>query len=271
MLYTIIIIIGVLFTGFGILIYFGFRKKPVNHSQYFLKNKNKTTAMGKTVIVAGGDSLTHATLSSDYLAMLRLKPEISRFEIVNAGQNGETAEGLLKRLDRDILLCDPAIITILIGTNDAIRSKDINVTLEKYRKIMTELVQCIKSKSAARIILISIPPLGENLQSEKNREIGQFNAILKSLSSENDLDYLPYNEKLTAIIAASGTKKYDQFVFSALMIFKSAFKKIYQRLSYNEISAGNGLTVLNDGVHLNDKAGNILADLLAAHLKNLAR
>jgi len=254
-----------LLVGFGILIYFGFRKKAANNSRNFLNKK--ATATGKTVIVAGGDSLTHATLSSDYLAMLRIKPGINRFEIVNAGQNGETAAGLLQRLDRDILSCNPDIITIMIGTNDAIRSKDINATLEKYHKTMAEFIQRIKDRSAARIILISIPPLGENLQSEKNKEIAQFNDILKTLSRVNQLPYLPFNEKLTAVIAAaSGIKIHDQFIFSAMTIFETAFKKIYLRLSYNKISAGNGFTLLNDGVHLNDKAGKILADMLSAHL-----
>lgn len=269
MLLVIIIIISVFVVGFGILIYFGFREKAVNNSQYFLKHK--AAVNGKTIVAAGGDSLTHATLSSDYIGIMRNKPELNRFDIVNAGQNGETAEGLLKRLDKDILSCDPDIVTILIGTNDAIRTKDITVTLQKYRKILAELITRIKVGSAARIILISIPPLGENLQSEKNKEIDQFNAILRSLSEENELYYLPFNEKLTAILATSGTNKKDQFVFSVLTIFKTAFKKIYLRLRYNEISAGNGFHLLNDGVHLNDKSGNILADMLAEQLMKLAK
>jgi hypothetical protein len=48
----------------------------------------------------------------------------------------------------------------------------------------------------------------------------------------------------------------------ATALIKSAFQKYFLRRDWDAISASNGYSILTDGIHINDKAGNILADLI---------
>src|SRR6202453_1515858 len=58
----------------------------------------------------------------------------------------------------------------------------------------------------------------------------------------------------------------------ATALMKSAFQKYFLRRGWNAISAGNGYSILTDGIHINDRAGNILADLIQQWLiRNEAR
>ena len=58
----------------------------------------------------------------------------------------------------------------------------------------------------------------------------------------------------------------------ATALIKSAFQKYFLRRDWDAISAGNGYSILTDGIHINDKAGNILADLIQQWLiRNEAR
>ena len=43
---------------------------------------------------------------------------VPRFNVVNAGVNGDTAAGVLKRLDHDVLAPKPRLVILSIGTND---------------------------------------------------------------------------------------------------------------------------------------------------------
>ena len=72
----------------------------------------------RTLVVCAGDSITHALMSADYLRMLEQALGDQGYEFVNAGWNGDLAYNLGARLD-DIIDCNPDVVTILIGTNDA--------------------------------------------------------------------------------------------------------------------------------------------------------
>jgi len=224
----------------------------------------------QVIVVSAGDSLTQATFSSDYLSILRGRLKGQHYEFVNAGQLGDTSENLLKRIDKDVLARNPNFITILIGANDARKDTELKQALEAYRRNIEEIILKIRNKTNVPVAFISLAPLGENPNSEKNKTVERYNAILKDIATKQNLEYLPLFEKLIPIL--SNKIPIDTSVFKlnfATALIKSAFQKYFLRKDWNAISASNGYSILIDGIHINDKAGNILADLIQEWLLSI--
>jgi lysophospholipase L1-like esterase len=129
----------------------------------------------QVVVVSVGDSLTDATFSSDYLSILRKRFKGQHYEFVNAGQLGDTSETLLKRIDKDVLARNPNSITILVGANDARKDTELTQALEAYRRNIEAIILKIRNKTNAPVALISLAPLGENPNSEKNKTVERYN------------------------------------------------------------------------------------------------
>jgi acyl-CoA thioesterase I len=224
------------------------------------------------IVVSAGDSITNATFSSDYLSILRRRLKGQHYEFVNAGQLGDTSENLLKRINKDVLSRNPNFITILIGANDARKDTDLKQALEAYRRNIEEIILKIKNTTNVPVALISLTPLGENPNSEKNKAVKQYNAILKDIAAKQRLGYLPLFERLIQILLSKIPADTSAFKLSlATALIKSAFQKYLLRKDWDAISAGNGYSILTDGIHINDKAGNILADLIQQWLTHIEK
>ena len=73
---------------------------------------------GDTVVFLG-DSLTAARTYGKYIenfTLLRYPGRKIRF--VNSGKGGDTADGSLQRLDRDVFAHQPTVLFVMFGTND---------------------------------------------------------------------------------------------------------------------------------------------------------
>ena len=111
--------------------------------------------IAKETIVAIGDSITQAdthwtvnghknTIQGGWVTRLRNileKDSPGEYEVINKGINGDTALGVLRRLDRDVILLQPDIVIIAIGTNDifARLSAVSNTTPDSYQTTMTRI------------------------------------------------------------------------------------------------------------------------------------
>jgi len=252
MIYIIVSIIGVALIGFILLKYLRFRQKTINSSKEFTKHKVKES--NQVIVVSAGDSLTHATFSSDYLSILRRRFKGQHYEFVNAGHNGDASENLLKRIDKDVLARNPNFITILIGANDARKDTELKPALEVYSRTIEEIILKIRNKTNVPVALISLTPLGENPNSEKNKTVEQYNAILKGIATKQNLGYLPLFEKLIPILIDKIPVDTSAFKLNlATALLKSAFQKYILRKDWAAISASNRFSVLTDGIHINGK------------------
>ena len=79
--------------------------------------RQKERHAGKRVIVCVGDSITRGEVSYNYVDLLQARLG-DRFEVINAGINSELSYDVLQRLDQ-VIACEPDLVTVLIGTNDA--------------------------------------------------------------------------------------------------------------------------------------------------------
>ena len=122
---------------------------PKGRAEDFLSRNVKSD---KKIIACIGDSLTHGNIGQNWIDYLR--KEFPNDVFLNEGINANTAWQVIQRLD-PILQCQPDLIILLIGTNDALGSFDINSglrykknnelpevpTLEKYKEHLNELIE----------------------------------------------------------------------------------------------------------------------------------
>jgi acyl-CoA thioesterase-1 len=105
---------------------------------YSVGNVRNLDSHGSNVI-AFGDSLTAgygAQAGQDYPSRVSAATGIA---ILNAGINGDTTEGALARLDKDVLSRDPRIVIVGLGGNDYLQSIPIATTETNLRSIIDKI------------------------------------------------------------------------------------------------------------------------------------
>ncbi|MFI0468558.1 SGNH/GDSL hydrolase family protein [Saccharopolyspora sp. 5N102] len=249
--------LGALIAGFAALMYAAFLRAPENSPADFLERGR--AAGTKQLVVAAGSSSTKATLSADWLASLRNRFGPQGYEFVNAGANGDTSADLLARLDSDVIACRPDAIVLLIGGNDA---RD-QVPPDEFRTNLTAVVDRLRAGTNARIALLSLPPQGEDLSSAANQALASYNDVIKQVANVRGATYLPLNERFAELLRERSPNT-GEFGFGGSLLV--AFERYALGRTWNEISAGNGLRLLTDHLHLNDDAAAEVTGLVAGWL-----
>jgi lysophospholipase L1-like esterase len=213
------------------------------------------------VVVAAGASMTQGTQGADWVGALRDRPEFHGHEFVNAGVNGSTSADLRERVDTDVMACQPDAVTLLIGTND-VRNE---VPVQEYADNLDAIIDSIRNRSPARIALMSLPPLGEDLDTPINQRLRAHNTAIKAAASRAHGTYLPVHEQMADFLRrhGGGGTPYD---FSFARAYGAAAEHYLLRRSWDEVARGNDLELLVDHIHLSDRGGAIVTDLTARWL-----
>ncbi len=133
------------------------------------KIKVNTLPLSKEdIILSYGDSLTYgmgAKKNESYPEQLQ---SITGYMVVNAGLNGDTAEGSLLRLKKELAENKPKLVILGLGGNDMLRGKD-----KQLEENLNLLIKEIKS-SGAQVVLLGTPTpniLREMIGSLKDAEV----------------------------------------------------------------------------------------------------
>ncbi len=124
------------------------------------------------VVVMLGDSTTFCNLNTpgerltDLVQTYLTKEQIPA-SVVNSGIGSATAKIGLSRLKDQVLVYDPALVTISFGLNDTGRSNP-----EEYRECLGKMVQSIQTNTHAKILLVTSTPF----INERHQWRGQFTA-----------------------------------------------------------------------------------------------
>lgn len=168
-------------------------------SPLFARTPARPFVHGDTVCFLG-DSITHSGHWHRYIELFYTCrfPE-RRINMVNCGITGDRALGALKRLDWDVLIHQPTVIVIMLGMNDIDNGSydiphpsnqvlaDREVAIRTYRTNMAALVEAIKKRSSARIILVKPSPYDETARLSKPGQRGPNAALAKCADICGDL------------------------------------------------------------------------------------
>ena len=157
-------------------------REPENSPSAFLGRGRQSTT--RTLVACAGDSISRGAVSANYVEMLERRFAADGYEFVNAGVNGQLAYNLLQRMD-DVVACRPDVVTVLIGTNDVNATfsqawedsyrKEQKLpekpTLAWYRLNVERIIDRLQAETDAKIALLDLPMLGEDLASDMNRRV----------------------------------------------------------------------------------------------------
>jgi len=226
------------------------------------------------IIACIGDSLTHGNVGQSWVDCLR--EEFPNDIFLNEGINADTTWQVLQRLD-PILVCKPDVIILMIGTNDALGSFDVDSGLrykrnnnlpeapsfEKYKEQLLELIENIDGQS--KVAICTIPPIGENKDSEVNHHVKRFNEYIKLVASQKKISLMPVSDSLWSEINSRTYPLKSDYNPKAIPVMRRIFGGIFHhyllKKSWNDIAKAKGQWILFDQIHLNERGAEVVFKL----------
>ncbi|MEV8403807.1 GDSL-type esterase/lipase family protein [Streptomyces niveus] len=227
---------------------------------------------GRPVLVCAGDSITQGRISADWVR--RVATAVApTMDTVNAGISGDLAWNLLARLDA-VIACQPAIVTVLIGTNDmaaqisaqwsdgCLKSKGLpqRPTPEWYRENLHRIVERLKSETSAGIALMSLPPIGDTTGGQWGELVAPYNAIIHEVATQAAVPVLPVHEQIAGLITPD--KPSAQWDGTKKLMGAATARRFLLRQTWSAIARRHGFTTTTDGVHLTELAATQIALLV---------
>jgi len=137
--------------------------------------------------------------------------------------------------------------------------------LEWFEENLRELVRCLREGSQARIALMTLAPIGEDSSARIAALVAECNAIIARVAEDLDVGLLPLHDQLTALLASReglprhtyrpGIRGRTQMVGAGALHYLAG-------MSWDQIAARRGMSATVDLVHLNDRAGAVVAELV---------
>ena len=165
----------------------------------------KVLFQGDSVTDAGRDRENPHDMGDGYpryaSAMLADAFPDVEFEFVNLGIKNNRTEDLLGRMERDLIEIQPDVVVLLIGINDVLHHyvKDIETTDEQFEINLRTILEAIKSRTKASVLLIQpffLESVATKLPVAMREELNRKQIILSRVADEYADAYLPLDEIL---------------------------------------------------------------------------
>jgi lysophospholipase L1-like esterase len=230
-------------------------------------------------LVCLGDSITQGDMGASYVSLLEQRVSPEAWVIFNAGINGDLASNALARLDA-VIAAQPAAVTLLIGTNDIhasmsdknyasyvrLRKTTQPVTFAGYQANVAEIVRRLQQATPARIALVSLPLMSEDVDHAVNRRGDEYSAYLQALAGQLKVAYLPLREAQKAYLQTTA-KKGGQPYENTERLMGMGMLWSFLGLSWDQIAARIGNQLSIDNLHSNSQAAKMIADQIESFVQ----
>ncbi len=272
----ILVIFLCLFLVLGAIYVWLYQKVSKHMPENYPNEKNRQQIdPTKKVIVCFGDSNTHGNVSYNWVN--DLSSQLIDYQIFNAGINSDLTYTLLRRID-DVIACKPDFITILIGTNDVNSTmhlkiekryqqlgridKIISPNFEDFKKNYIEIINQLKQKTKAKIAIMSLPVMGEDLSHEANLRADKYSDFIKQLATDKQVSYLPVREKQKEFLLKNPKPLKHRFEETYKLLNFSVISHYLLGKTWDEITTKHGFQLTPDNLHQNSIAGGMIRDLI---------
>jgi lysophospholipase L1-like esterase len=238
------------------------------------KNRQQIDTSKKT-LVCFGDSNTHGNISYNWVSDLGVI--FQDLQVLNAGINSDLTYSLLQRID-EVIACQPDFITILVGTNDVSANvseelensfkqigripKDMVPDFDSFKKNYQEIIRRLKEETKAKIALVSLPVMSEDLIHEANIKADKYSKYIKELAQTQQLVYLPLREKEKEYLVANPQPLKHTFDETYKLLIFSIINHFILGKDWDYTSKKHGYQLTPDNIHLNSVSGGMLRDLV---------
>jgi lysophospholipase L1-like esterase len=175
----------------------------------------------EAIIVAclGSSSTAGKGQAFNWIGELERRPRNKRFCFHNFGVGGDLAYNALQRLP-DVLACHPDKVLVLVGGKDVLALVSRKVkrffriskhlpsepSPEWFRENLRAIARRVKAETSAAVALYSLPPIGEDpssanpFQSEVNRRIEEYSAIIREIALEESAAYIAVHVQMHSVV-----------------------------------------------------------------------
>ena len=232
---------------------------------------NRKSRNNQRVIACIGDSLAHGNIGVSWVDLLR--KEFPSDIFLNEGINGDVVWQVHQRLEL-ILKCNPDIIILMIGSNDAMASfnsksgkrykRNNNLpnipSFQSYQKLLPELLD--KLISVDKVFLCTLPPIGEIKDSQVNQHVNKFNDFIRKTAQERDLSILAVSESLWSDLALREFSCINDYNPNSIPLMRRIYGGVMHhyifKQPWDKIAKSNRQWLLFDQIHLGERAANIV-------------
>jgi len=218
----------------------------------FLKSLGLLSAFGMLIVLSAmnlkpkkiiffGDSITQAGVQpGGYVDLIKKALDPAKYEVIGAGIGGNKVYDLYLRMEDDVLNKKPDLVVIYIGVNDVWhkQSSRTGTDYDKFIRFYEALIKKIQT-NGAKVVLCTPAVIGEK----------------KNNANEMDADLDKYSGAIREIAAKSNLPLCD---------LRTIFKTYDTENNAEDKEKG---ILTSDGVHLNDKGNQTLADQLLPLIK----
>ncbi len=208
-------------------------------SIFMLSFRSKTTR-----VVFFGDSITQAGVQpGGYIAQINdslvQKNKAPEYELIGAGIGGNKVYDLFLRLEPDVLDKKPDLVFLYVGVNDVWHKRSFGTGTDapKFVQFYEALIQKI-TQNGARVVLCTPACIGEktDFSNPLDGELNQYAQLIRDIAQKSSLP---------------------------LVDLRKAF--LDYNLLHNTQNQESGI-LTTDGVHLNYKGNQLLAQLMLPYL-----
>jgi len=272
----LLVFIGVIMVLLGV-VYWTLRQKVTTHfPDTFPTPENRSKIdHSKKVVVCFGDSNTHGNVSYDWVN--DLSNQMTNYQFINAGKNSDLTYTLLTRID-DVIACKPDFVNILIGTNDVNSTMSLAME-ERYQSIgrvdkntkpnfegfcqnYTQIIKRLKAETKAKISVMSLPVMGEDLSHEANLKADKYSEFIKELADNEQITYLPVREQQKTFLQQNQQPLKHRFEETYKLLNYSVISHYLLGKDWDYITQRHGFRLTPDNLHQNSIAGGMIRDLL---------
>ena len=195
-----------------------------------VKNNEKVAFLGDSITALGNSWSPYRGFI--HLVIDGMKRCGITISTVRSGKGGHRSTHMLARVDSDVISKKPHWMLLSCGVNDVwARRKKQGVTLDQYKKNMTQIVEKAQ-KANIKVVIMTASMIGEDADNEYNKALKEYNDFLRSLAKEKKCLLADINDAMQKSVAS-------------------------KELSYIK---GNKLTY--DGVHMNGRGNIMMATVL---------
>lgn len=254
-----------------------------------------------------GDSHTSGAHGASFVNVLEEKFG-SKVNFINTGMAGVTTFAVLKKMNEKLndyyfkildSRAPPDVIIIFLGTNNVVSTKnhtlktinssdvpqDWNFSFEpfspegfaaNYQEI---LKLCQQRAPQAKIAVISVPPIGEDVGSQINQTVKQHNERLREAIDTNfpQISYLPLGEILWDLLTTHYSKEGQAPPPEAKLELldmlwntdKAFFSNHILGTSWQKLSEEKNLYIFHDHIHFNEVGAAEVSCILEIFLEKL--
>ena len=201
-------------------------------------NKKKIIFFGDSITQAGVQPHGYITVMQDMLQ----QQGITNYELTGAGIGGNKVYDLYLRMDSDVMIKSPDIVVIYVGVNDVWHKKTYGTgtDADKFEKFYRAIIAKLQANNT-KVIVCTPATIGEktDYSNELDGDLNKYSNIIRSMAADLNLPLVDLHKAFHDYDVANNTTNTDRGILTT------------------------------DGVHLNDKGNQMVAELMWDVIKDV--